>query len=69
MTEEEARQILGERTTDDELHVMAAALSIRPAKITNEDWKRLKAACLLLGHLAPAEAVRVLKAHKRLQGE
>jgi hypothetical protein len=48
---------------------MAVALSIRPAGNTNEDWKRLEAACLLLGHLAPADAMAMLKAHKRLQGE
>ena len=69
MTEEEARQIVGEHTTDDELRVMAAALSIRPAESTDEDWKRLEAACLLLGHLAPPEAVAVLKVHKRFLGE
>ena len=56
MTEEEAGQIVGEHTTD-ELRVIAAALSIRQAENTDQDWKRLEAACLLLGHLAPAEAV------------
>jgi hypothetical protein len=68
MTEEEARQIVGKHTTD-ELRAIAAALSVRPAENTDDDWDRLEAACLLLGHLAPAEAVAVLKAHKRFQGE
>jgi hypothetical protein len=65
MTEEEAKQICGAQTTD-ELRAIAVALSIRPAENTNEDWKRLEAACLLLGRRAPAEAVAALKAHKRL---
>ena len=68
MTEEEARQIVGEHTTD-ELRVIAAALSIRQAENTDEDWNRLEAACLLLGHLAPPEAAAALKVHMRLQGE
>ncbi len=68
MTEEEARQIVGEHTTD-ELRTIVTALSIRPAENTSEDWKRLEAVCLLLGRLAPAEAVALLKAHKRFQGE
>ena len=67
MVEEEARQIVGEHMTD-ELRVVAAALSIRQSENTDKHWKRLKAACLLLGHFAPPEAVAVLKAHKRLQG-
>ncbi len=69
MTEEEARQIVGEPTTDEELRVIAAALSVRPAENTDEDWKRLEAACLLLGHLTPPEAVAALKVHKRFLGE
>jgi transcriptional regulator with XRE-family HTH domain len=69
MTEEEARQIVGEHTTDDEMPVIAAALSIRPAENTDEDWKRLEAACLLLGHLTPPEALAALKVHKRFLGE
>jgi len=69
MTEEEARQIVGEHTTDDELRVIAVALSIRPAENTDEDWKRLEAACLLMGHLAPPGAVPALKVHKRFLGE
>jgi hypothetical protein len=69
MTEEEARQIVGEHTADDELRVIAAALSTRPAQNTDDDWKRLEAACLLLGRLAPPEAVAALKVHKRFLGE
>jgi len=69
MTEEEARQIAGEHTTDDELRVIAAALAARPAENTDDDWKRLEAACLLLGRLAPPEAVAALKVHKRFLGE
>ena len=69
MTEEEARQIVGEHTTDDELRVIAAALAARPAENTDDDWKRLEAACLLLGRLAPPEAVAALKVHKRFLGE
>jgi len=69
MTEEEARQIVGEHTTDDELRVIAAALAARPAENTDDDWKRLEAACLLLGRLAPPEAVAALKVHKRFPGE
>ena len=68
MTEEEARQIVGEHTTD-ELRFIAAALSIRQAENNDEDWKRLEAACLLLGRLAPPEAVAALKVHKRFLGE
>jgi len=67
MTEEEARQIVGSHTTD-ELRAIAAALSIRPAENTDEGWKRLEAACLLLGYLAPVGAVAALKAHKALRG-
>lgn len=66
MTEEEARQIIGEHTTD-ELRAIAAALAVLPAENTDEEWKRLEAACVLLGHLAPARAVSVLKAHQRFQ--
>jgi len=40
-----------------------------PVDNTDEDWERLEAACRLLGHLAPVEAVAVLKTHKRFQGE
>jgi hypothetical protein len=69
MTEEGARRIVGEHTTDDEMHVIAAALSIRPAENTDEDWKSLEAACLLLGHLTPPEALAALKVHKRFLGE
>jgi len=69
MIEEEARQIVGKHATDDELRFIAAALAIRPADNTEEDWERLEAACRLLGHLAPVEAVAVLKTHKRFQGE
>jgi hypothetical protein len=69
MTEEEARQIVGSHATDNELRVIAAALSIRAADNTDEDWKRLEAACLLLGEPAPSRAVAVLKAHKALRGE
>ena len=68
MTEEEARQIVGAYPTD-ELRAIAAALAIRPSDNTDEDWKRLEAACLLLGELAPSRALAMLKAHKSLRGE
>jgi len=68
MTEEEARQIVGEHTTD-ELRALAAVLAVLPAANTDEEWKRLEAACLLLGELAPSRALAMLKAHKNLKGE
>ena len=68
MNEEEARQIVGANATD-ELRAMAVRLAIRPADNTDEDWKRLEAACLLLGELAPSRTRATLKAHKSLSGE
>ena len=68
MTAEEARQIVGAQATD-ELRAIAARLAIRPADNTDEDWKRLEAACLLLGELAPSRTRAMLKAHKSLSGE
>jgi hypothetical protein len=59
---------LSARTTD-ELHAIAARLAIRPADNTDEDWKHLEAACLLLGELAPSRTRAMLKVHKSLSGE
>jgi len=68
MTKEEARQIVGAQATD-ELRAIAAQLAIRPVDNTDEDWKRLEAACLLLGELAPSRPRATLKVHKSLSGE
>jgi hypothetical protein len=68
MTKEEARKIVGAHATD-ELHAIATRLVIRPADNTDEDWKRLEAACLLLGELAPSRTRATLKVHKSLSGE
>src|SRR5262245_30304422 len=68
MTEEEARQSVGAQTNEN-FGVVCDALPNHTAENTDRGWLRLEAACLLLGELAPAEAVAVLKAHKALRGE
>lgn len=60
----EARKIVGNRP-DWELKNMATALSLHSWSNTEEEWKRMRAAVVVLGRKAPKKARELIREHFR----
>jgi hypothetical protein len=62
MTRKDAIQIIG-RSNVLYAHNLAIALTFQSWDNTEADWRRLHAACVVLGRRAPQRAMRVLMGH------
>lgn len=60
MTRDEARRIVGNQP-EQCIKNMAMALSLHSWSNTREDWRRLHAACVVLGRKAPRRALSALR--------
>ncbi len=65
MTKKEAKAILGKTRRSDLLN-LAKSLSLVTWQNTDEDWKRLEAAVVLLGKLAPVRARGLIRWRRQM---
>ena len=65
MTKKEAKSIVGKTRPSDLLN-MAKSLSLVTWQNTDDDWKRLEAAVVLLGKLAPVRARGLIRWRRQM---